>query len=85
MFEIGSIFEPVKNDLPEEPHRLALVMTGLRIATAWDVKDSPSLDFFDMKGRIELLLSGLRYTDVSYAPTDSVNLPAPGQSRGSSR
>jgi phenylalanyl-tRNA synthetase beta chain len=41
-------------------------MTGLRAATAWDVKDSPALDFFDMKGRIELLLSGLRYTNVTY-------------------
>ena len=47
-------------------------MTGLRAATAWDVKNSPALDFFDMKGRIELLLSGLRFENVSYAPTDSV-------------
>src|SRR5512141_2625606 len=29
MFEIGSIFEPVKNELPKEPRRLAMVMTGL--------------------------------------------------------
>jgi len=79
MFEIGSIFEPVKNDLPKEPRRLALVMTGLRNATAWDVKDTASLDFFDMKGRIELLLNGLRYTNVSYNPTDSVSYLHPGK------
>ena len=79
MFEIGSIFEPVKNDLPNEPHRLGIVMTGLRHATAWDVKESPVLDFYDLKGRIELLLGELHYPNVSYTPTDSVNYLHPGK------
>ena len=79
MFEIGSIFEPAKGDLPNEPRKLALVMTGSRIATAWDMKDSPAYDFFDMKGRLELLLSGLRYMDVAYSPVDSVNYLHPGK------
>jgi len=91
MYEIGSIFEPSKNDpstrpigqsgqgLPNEPHKLAIVMTGQRIATAWDVKDSPVYDFFDLKGRIELLLSGLRYSNVTYEPIDSVNYLHPGK------
>ncbi len=70
MFEVGSIFEPSKNDLPNEPRKLAIVMTGVRIASAWDVKDSPTFDFYDMKGRIELLLAGLRFTDIAYAETD---------------
>ena len=93
MFEIGSIFEPNNNDsstalrqaqddssergLPNEPRKLALVMTGVRIASAWDVKDSPAFDFFDMKGRIELLLSGLHLADISYTEADpSANLKA---------
>jgi phenylalanyl-tRNA synthetase beta chain len=71
MFEVGSVFEPNGNDLPFEPRRLAIVMTGARTASAWDVKDAPAFDFFDMKGRIELLLSGLRYLDVVYAELDS--------------
>jgi phenylalanyl-tRNA synthetase beta chain len=79
MFEIGSIFEPVKNGLPDEPRRLAMLMTGLRNATAWDAKESEPLDFFDMKGRIELLLSRLRYTNVSYTATDSVSYLHPGK------
>lgn len=79
MFEIGSTFEPNANELPREPHKLALIMTGSRIATAWDVKDSPTYDFFDMKGRIELLLSGLRYRKNSYAQIDSVNYLHPGK------
>ena len=79
LFEIGPVFEPVKNDLPKEPRKLVMVMTGLREALAWDVSDSPNMDFFDMKGRIELLLSGLSYTDVTYAPTDSVPYLHPGK------
>ena len=79
MFEIGSTFEPNASGLPREPHKLALVMTGSRIATAWDVKDSPTYDFFDMKGRIELLLSGLHYLKISYTPIDSVTYLHPGK------
>jgi len=78
-FEIGPIFEPNKNDLPNEPRKLAIVMTGLREATAWDVKDATAFDFYDMKGRIELLLSGLRYTNISCTATDAVMYLHPGK------
>ncbi len=79
MFEMGPIFEPLKSGLPNEPRRLAMVMTGLRTPLAWDVKESPMMDFFDLKGRIELLLSGLRYTNVSYSAIDSVDYLHPGK------
>jgi phenylalanyl-tRNA synthetase beta chain len=79
-FEVGSIFEPVKNDLPNEPRKLAIAMTGLREANAWDAKDSKAFDFYDMKGRLELLLSGLRYSNVSYTASDSVKYLHPGKS-----
>jgi phenylalanyl-tRNA synthetase beta chain len=78
-FEIGPVFEPVENDLPNEPRKLAIAMTGRRESSAWDVKDSPALDFFDMKGRIELLLSGLRLTDIVYSANDSVKYLHPGK------
>lgn len=78
-FEIGSVFEPVKNDLPNEPRKLCIAMTGLREATAWDVKDSKQLDFYDLKGRLELLLSGLRLSNISYAETDSTPYLHPGK------
>ena len=87
MFELGPVFEPVRpgastgsrEGLPDELPRLALVMTGLRSPTAWDVKESAPMDFFDMKGRIELLLSGLRYGSASYSPIDSVSYLHPGK------
>jgi len=78
-FEIGSVFIPHKNDLPDEPRKLAIVMTGLREATAWDVKDSPKLDFFDLKGRLELMLSGLRLTNIAYTATSSFSHLHPGK------
>ena len=78
-FEIGPIFEPIKNDLPDEPRKLAIAMTGLREVTAWDIKDSTAFDFYDMKGRIELLLSGLRYINISYSATDSIKYLHPGK------
>jgi phenylalanyl-tRNA synthetase beta chain len=80
MFEIGPIFEPAASEVPDEPRRLAMAMTGLRTSTAWDVKDSSPFDFFDMKGRIELLLGGLRLAGVSYTPADSVPYLHPGKS-----
>jgi phenylalanyl-tRNA synthetase beta chain len=79
LFEVGSVFEPNGDDLPFEPHKLAIVMTGSRLASSWDVKDSPALDFFDVKGRLELLLGGLRFTDVSYTATESVQYLHPGK------
>jgi phenylalanyl-tRNA synthetase beta chain len=80
MFEVGPVFEPIKNDLPHEPRKLAIVMTGARIASAWDVKDAPAFDFYDMKGRIELLLAGLRFTDIVYAESESTYQLHPGKS-----
>ncbi len=79
LFEIGPVFLPVKNELPQEFARLAILLTGLRSARSWDVKDSPVLDFYDLKGRIELLLSGLRYESVSYTAIDSIPYLHPGK------
>jgi phenylalanyl-tRNA synthetase beta chain len=87
LFEIGPIFEPNGSDsstsseqaLPDEITRLAIAMTGKREETAWDVKSVPLLDFYDLKGRIERLLSGFHFRDVAYAPTDSVPYLHPGK------
>ncbi len=80
MFEVGSVFEPVKNDLPNEPRKLAIVLTGARIGSAWDVKNPPAFDFFDMKGRVGLLLAGLRFADIVYAEAGGTSHLHPGKS-----
>jgi phenylalanyl-tRNA synthetase beta chain len=78
-FEIGPVFEPAGNDLPLERQRLALAMTGLRLAAGWDRQDSTAFDFFDLKGRVELLLRGLSIDAASFAPVDSVAYLHPGK------
>jgi len=79
LFEIGPIFEPSGSELPNEITKLAIAMTGTRGETAWDVKDSPIMDFYDLKGRIERLLASFRLNDVSYVPTDTVPHLHPGK------
>ncbi len=79
LFEIGPIFEPSGAELPDEVTKLAIAMTGTRGETDWDVKDSPIMDFYDLKGRIERLLASFRLNDVSYAPTDTVPYLHPGK------
>ncbi len=79
-FELGPVFLPAPGEpLPGEPAKLSLLMTGRRIAPSWDVKDSPLVDFYDMKGRIELLLAGLRCREVTYAAVEEVHYLHPGK------
>lgn len=80
MFEIGSVFEGVRNELPNEPRKLAVVMSGTRLAPSWDTKNSLNFDFFDMKGRVELLMAGLRLSGISYVPEKNTSHLHPGKS-----
>lgn len=60
VFEVGSIFLPREGELlPEEPRRLALLLTGARLAASWHHTNPGNFDFFDLKGRLEILLNGL--------------------------
>jgi phenylalanyl-tRNA synthetase beta chain len=79
LFEIGPIFEPNGSELPTEITKLAIAMTGQRDEISWDLQTSPSMDFYDIKGRVERLLAGFRFTDASYTPTDSVPYLHPGK------
>lgn len=78
-FELGPVFEPAAGGLPNEPHKLAIAMTGLRGEASWDSKEPATLDFYDMKGRIELLLHGLHFTEISMLPVDLVAYLHPGK------
>ena len=69
MFEIGSVYIPNPGELPLEPRRLALALTGKRFAQAWDAKVGVKLDFYDLKGVIEALMEAL-HLDVTYAPAE---------------
>jgi phenylalanyl-tRNA synthetase beta chain len=68
-FEIGSVYVPNGADLPHEPRRLSIAISGKRYESAWDVKAGAKLDFYDLKGIIESLMSAL-HLNVIYAPAE---------------
>ena len=77
LFEVGPVFLPQKSEkLPEEPRRLALVMTGRRREEFWEDTSTgatnselQTLDFFDLKGVVEALAADLHLPEVSYRPS----------------
>ena len=66
IFEIGRIYVPVEGaELPDERRRLAAVVTGPREERSWlEHQDRAWMDFFDLKGVVETLLSRLRLDAV---------------------
>ncbi len=82
LFEVGSIFVPAGERLPQEPRRLAIVLSGRRRADAWDDAqgaNAPTLDFFDLKGVVERLVKALHVGDVTVRATKSVPYLHPGR------
>lgn len=82
LYEVGFVYRPRPGDrLPEEPRRLAVVMTGRRHSEFWAEGTAPggTLDFFDLKGVIEALMDDLHLADVKYEPSRSACLH-PGRS-----
>ncbi|MFP3866861.1 MAG: phenylalanine--tRNA ligase subunit beta [Desulfobacteraceae bacterium] len=68
IFELSKIFIPRPGEqLPEEKLMLAGLMSGFRQTPAWNVKEE-LLDFFDLKGAVETLLSGLLVPQVGFQP-----------------
>ena len=61
IFEIGAVYLPVEGQrLPDEPPRLAVVMTGPREERSWRAgQDRTMVDFYDLKGVVEALLARL--------------------------
>jgi phenylalanyl-tRNA synthetase beta chain len=83
LFEVGAVYEPAKNaKLPDEPRRLAIVMTGERHAASWSdgaaATKSP-IDFFDVKGIVEQLVAEFHLGDVRFEPSKAAYLH-PGRS-----
>jgi phenylalanyl-tRNA synthetase beta chain len=60
IFEVGRVYHPIEGEiLPRELRRLGIAMIGPREALSWLKKETSSMDFFDLKGVIEILLSTL--------------------------
>ncbi len=61
IFEVSAVYLPVEGQmLPNEPYRLCIVTTGPRDARSWMAgQDRTPVDFYDLKGVVEILLTGL--------------------------
>ncbi len=77
LFEIGLVYLPGEHDdgvpetgLPDEHRRVVVALTGPRDPQAWQGSDRSLMDFFDLKGVVELLVAGLHLAGVSYAPPE---------------
>ena len=71
IFEVGKVFwlEPGM-DLPDEPRRLSIVMTGQRDERHWLAAESADIDFFDLKGVVETILGRLHIAGAAYQPAE---------------
>ncbi len=70
IFEIGRVYLRAEGKwLPDEPRRLAIAMAGPREAEGWTAPRSELLDFYDLKGVVEILVERLGLAGrVSFAP-----------------
>jgi phenylalanyl-tRNA synthetase beta chain len=69
IFEIARVYLPQPDQqLPDEPRRLCIAMSGPRHHTHWTGAGAGQLDFYDLKGIVEMLLDRLRITGYRFAP-----------------
>ncbi|MBI5030553.1 MAG: phenylalanine--tRNA ligase subunit beta [Chloroflexi bacterium] len=57
--------------LPLERRRLGVVLTGPRDEISWLGGDAKPVDFYDLKGVVESLVSGLHLANASFTPSDN--------------
>jgi len=76
LFEVGKVYFPRGNDLPQEREMLAGVLGGPRFERSW-LSGEDMLDFFDAKGVLETVFSRLQVT-ASFEPVEDPNL-VPGR------
>lgn len=71
LFEIGRVYIPQPgHELPDEPRRLAIAMTGPRERPSWLAAEQGYAEFYDLKGVLETLLERFGLSGWSFAPVD---------------
>ncbi len=71
IFEVGRVYWPREGEtLPQEPRHLGMAMTGPRASRSWLGSDAEALDFYDLKGVVDSLLTRLNLAAVAFAPAD---------------
>ncbi len=70
LFELGKIYLAAEDGvLPDEPARLAILLTGARQPEHWRAEGAGGVvDFYDLKGVLEALLEGLHVGEARFEP-----------------
>ncbi len=69
VFEIAPVYLASEGDeLPQEPLKLVIAMTGPQGSPAWDGGLHRSVDFFDLKGVLQAFLQGLHVAKIRFEP-----------------
>ncbi len=68
IFELARVYLPSEQQLPEEPRRLALLLSGATAQPWWGNQDPAPFDFFHAKGILETLAGRLNVEPLAFAP-----------------
>ena len=80
LYEIGPVFYPPDdNQEIQEITTLGICLSGKRTMLSWQDNDREEMDFYDLKGLVEELLSDLHISGVQYHP-ESIPSFHPGKS-----
>ena len=82
MFELGPVYLPNANALPDEPRRVAIVLCGRRTVATWDDPQGlkpVSFDFYDLKGIVDSLTSDLHLVGVTCRGAKTIPHLHPGK------
>ena len=74
LFEIGRVYLPNRDELPDEPEILCGLIAGLREEKSWQ-SDNKLIDFYDAKGVIEGVFSYLGITPLMEPSRDEAMSP----------
>jgi len=70
LFEIGQVYlTSEEGDLPEEPLRLVIALSGPRSLPAWQGSDQEPMDFYDLKGLVDEFMTAL-HLGLLYEPME---------------
>lgn len=69
IFEVARVYLPREGkELPDEPRRLCIAMTGPREEHSWLAGPPDNMDFYDLKGVLETLLARLGAEGATFEP-----------------
>ena len=80
IFETARTYQPLgRDELPDEPRAVAIALSGVREPESWYRSGEDELDFFDLKGVVEVLSARLGVPELSWVAVDHPSMQ-PGRS-----